>query len=249
MCVLIIAWRTFPKAPVVVAATRDEALARPFTPPQGLDPGVVAPQDLDAGGTWIGYNADDLFVGLVNRWAAGLAAERSRGLLVRDLLRASAAEQAARDVENAVRAQSYAGFNLVVADAEAALVLEWDGHLRVTPLEPGVHVVTNVGTDGRFFVPDWRPSDDPDLRPDRQADRARRLRAHLAPDPSEPADEWADRARKLLGSHEFGMCVHGDEYGTRSASLIRLELQGNPRYEFAPGPPCETPFTVVESQV
>ncbi|WP_435128297.1 NRDE family protein [Halobaculum sp. D14] len=240
MCTLTIAWRTFRDAPVVVAANRDEAVDRPAEPPAERDEGIVAPRDAEAGGTWMGATRDGLFVGVTNRWVEGLAGERSRGLLVDDCLHAESAEAAARLVESRCRDHEYDGFNLVVADADAALLLEWDGHLSVTPFEPGVHVVVNVGADGAFV----EPPDRPDVGPE-QAANARRLRDHLQVRPDESASSWLRRAGDALGDHEFGVCVHGDGYGTVSSSLLLLGADGSRRYEYAAGPPCETPYEVV----
>jgi hypothetical protein len=257
VCTLTLAWRTFAD-PVVVAANRDEAVDRPADPPGPFpgEPGVVAPRDREAGGTWIGYNEDGVFAGVTNRWVAVNGEDRrSRGQLVLDCLRAESAESAARHVERAVDADAYAGFNLVVADANAAFLCEWDGRLSVTPLTPGVHVVVNVGaalgggsavTD-RFFVPERRP----DLG-QRQAENARRVRATLTPAPGEDAAAWLDRAADVLADHEYGVCVHGDDgdpdappegFGTRSSSLLRLGT--DPWFAFADGPPCETSYRTV----
>ncbi|MFB6109027.1 MAG: NRDE family protein [Haloplanus sp.] len=253
MCTLTLAWQVFADAPVVVAANRDERVGRPSEPParSGSDPAVVAPRDAEAGGTWIGYNDAGLFVGVTNRWVEGLAAERSRGLLVADALRERSATDAARLVERAVDADEYDGFNLVVADANAAFLFEWDGRLRVTQLDPGVHVVVNVGAalGGGGAVVDAFVT--PDAHPERgreQAENARAVREALVPEPGEDADSWLDRAAAVLSDHEFGVCVHEDGYGTRSSSLISLGADGA-RYLFAPGPPCETAYDLVESQV
>ncbi|MFB6068955.1 MAG: NRDE family protein [Halobacterium sp.] len=252
MCTLTLAWQVFVDAPLVVAANRDELADRPSEPPTKIEdePGVVAPRDARAGGTWVGYNEDGVFVGVTNRWVVGLAAERSRGLLVREALRRPDAESAVRYVERAVDDDAYDGFNLVVADETAAFLLEWDGRLSVTPLDPGVHVVVNVGaalgggalTD-TFYTPRERPE-----RGREQAENARAVRTALTPEPGEDADAWLDRAGTVLGDHDYGVCVHEDGYGTRSSSLLRFGADGV-RYWFAPGPPCETPFERVESQV
>jgi hypothetical protein len=51
----------------------------------------------------------------------------------------------------------------------------------------------------------------------------------------------------VVSDHQYGVCVHGDGFGTRSSSLIRLgDTQS---YEYAGGPPCRTPFEPVESAV
>ncbi|MFB6256144.1 MAG: NRDE family protein [Haloplanus sp.] len=250
MCTLTLAWQTFPDAPVVVAANRDERRDRPSEPPQRTEsePVVVAPRDARAGGTWIGYNDAGVFVGITNRLAEGTTSQRSRGLLVADALRESDATAAARLVERSVDANDYDGFNLVVADRTAAFLFEWDGHFRVIQLDPGVHVVVNSGaalggggalTDA-FVIPDG------DARADRaaeQAANARAVRTALTPEPGDGATDWLDRAATTLADHEFGVCIHGNGYGTRSSSLIRL---GDERtYRFAPGPPCETAYEPV----
>ncbi|PSQ38074.1 hypothetical protein BRD13_07755 [Halobacteriales archaeon SW_5_70_135] len=70
MCTLTVAWGVFEDEPLVVAANRDEVLARPSTGP-GRSEGeltAVAPRDGEAGGTWIGYNERGLFAGVTNRW-------------------------------------------------------------------------------------------------------------------------------------------------------------------------------------
>ncbi|MFB6125712.1 MAG: NRDE family protein [Halolamina sp.] len=207
--------------------------------PQPRPRTAIAPRDERVGGTWIGANDRGVFAGVTNRWVGDLDGDRSRGLLVADCLRAPTAEAAARHVERAVEADAYAGFNLVVADAAAALLLEWDGSLRVTRFDPGVHVVVNVGADGAFVQPPNRP---PEVGPE-QADDARRVRATLAPEPGEAVEGWLSRAKATLGDHGYGVCVHGDGFGTRSSSA--LILGDRRRYEFADGPPCEAPFEPV----
>lgn len=243
MCTLVVAWRAFVGSPVVVAANRDEATDRPSSPPahRGGSPAVVAPRDERAGGTWIGYNEAGVFAGLSNRWTgAELAGERSRGLLVGDALAERNAEAAARAVESAVDEAEYDGFNLVVADAGAAVLMEWDGRLAVTDFEPGVHVVMNAGYDDQFTTVPSRPD-----AAAKQAEGARRVREALQPRTGEEAADWFHRAAGVLGDHDYGVCVHGDGYGTRSSSLIRLGADGSVEYRYADGPPCTTPFEPV----
>ena len=245
MCTIILAWRVFPEVPIVVAANRDETLDRPSEPPRRIEdePAVVAPRDREACGTWIGINEADLFVGVANRWGEAPSGERSRGLLVRDLLGETDAEEAVRTVEEAVGETTYAGFNLVVADERAAFLLEWDGRLRVRRLDPGVHVVVNVGTPDAATIPPERAEAAQD-----QADNAGRIRATLVPEPGERAGEWLDRAADVLADHDYGVCIHEEErgFGTRSSSLISVGDEGV-AYRYADGPPCETERELVES--
>jgi len=257
VCTLTFAWRAFEDAPLVVAANRDELLDRASEPPGVLDgdPAVLAPRDAVAGGTWIGHNERGVFAGLTNRWTqVDGGGERSRGQLVRDVLRTERAEAAREIVESAVETETYDGFNLVVADGSggaaadepAAFLFEWDGDLRVRRLDPGVHVLVNVGLDGEYVEPER----DPEVGPV-QAHNAERLREDLAPDRFDGAVAWRDRAAEILGDHDYGVCVHDPErdFGTRSSSLFVFRDDGDVEVHFADGPPCETAFDRVESQL
>jgi uncharacterized protein with NRDE domain len=245
VCTFILAWRVFEDAPLVVAANRDERLDRASESPGvfARDPSVVAPRDATAGGTWLGYNEFGVLVAVTNRWTdADLAGERSRGLLVADALRSESGVAAAAMVRAAVETTRYAGFNLVVADSEDARLLEYDGALSERRFDPGVHVVVNVGADDRFAVPADRPE-----AGERQAEGARRARAALTPQADEDAAAWRERAAAVLADHEYPFCVHGDEFGTRSSSLVTLGA--SPDYRFADGPPCQTAYRRVEAEV
>jgi len=244
VCTLALAWQVFEDAPIAVAANRDERLDRASEPPAELqrNPRVVAPRDAEADGTWIGYNEHGLFVGITNRWV-DLESGRSRGLLVRDVLREESAEAAAGVVEDAVEDDDYAGFNLVVADRRAALFYEWHGELLSRNFAQGVHVVVNVGADGSFFVPEDRED-----AAEQQAVNAMGLRSALEPGDAETADEWLERAAAVVRDHDYGVCVHEPDrnFGTRSSSLLLVGEDGSAIYRYADGPPCETDYEPVD---
>ncbi|WP_137286936.1 NRDE family protein [Halorussus salinisoli] len=227
MCTLILAWQVFDGTPIAAAANRDEALGRPSRPPGVLDrdPTVVAPQDEEAGGTWIGYNDAGLFVGVTNR-RSDVEGERSRGLLVRDALAYESAEAASSFVRNELADREYAGFNLVLADSEEAGLLEWDGVLRTTHFDPGVHVVVNDGYN-------------------EAAAKSARIREAARVDAEMTVDAWFDHVAGVLRNHDLEACVHGEGYGTRSSSLVAVDSAGEGRYWFADGKPCETDYEVV----
>ena len=245
MCTLVFAWQAFEQS-LLVGANRDERLDRPSEPPavRGWNASVVAPVDGDAGGTWIGYNERGVLVAITNRWTdRDVTGERSRGLLVRDALRKSSAEEAARHVERELDERGYEGFNLVLADARAALYVEYDGARHVRNFDPGVHVVVNVGADGDYTVPAERQA-----AAEQQAENADSVAAALVPEPGETSSSWLDRAADVVSDHQYGVCVHRDRFGTRSSSLITLGRQGT-TYRYADGPPCETDYRRVESQI
>ena len=244
MCTLTLAWQVFEDAPIAVAANRDEAIDRPAEPP-GIyreNPNVIAPRDVEAGGTWIGVNEHGLFAGITNRWNdVDLAGERSRGLLVADVLECDSTVEAVELVERTTEKHEYAGFSLVVADETDAVWIGWDGELEVAPLEPGVHVVVNVGFDDRFSVPETRAK-----AGTRQVENARRLRKVLTPQADEGSAGWLERAGSVLGDHEYGVCIHGNGFGTKSSTLIAIGE--HTRLDFADGPPCETSYERVDTE-
>ena len=246
MCTLVFAWQVFPDSPVVAAANRDEALDRPSVSPEifGDGPRVLAPRDEEAGGTWIGVNDRDVFVAITNRWTdEDRVGDRSRGLLVRDCLEQPSAEDAVRLVERELDERTYEGFNLVVADPNAALLVEAAGSVAVRNFDPGVHVVGNTGADGRYAIPERRRE-----HAEQQAENIDRLRTALTPEPGERGGAWLDRAAAAISDHEYGVCIHGDGFGTRSSSLVSIG-EGGVSYRYADGPPCETDYHTVESQL
>ena len=69
MCTLAIYYKTTADYPIVVAANRDEYLARPALPPTTLEnnPQIVGGKDLRASGTWLGLSEHGVVAGLLNR--------------------------------------------------------------------------------------------------------------------------------------------------------------------------------------
>ena len=231
---MIIATRVWPELPLLVAANRDERLERPSQGPVTWDEGFIAPKDLVAGGTWMGINPQGLFAALTNRY--GVPPDptlRSRGLLVPSVLECDTLD-AALERGLSIDGEAFNPFHLVLADGQAAHVIRpIDGALRAEALSAGVHVITE-----RSF--NTLPSG-----------REERLAAGLSAwGTGAPPDDAA--LARLLSQHETpafdGTCVHLPElgYGTRSASILRVDAQGGVHWRFAPGPPCVSPFETVQ---
>jgi uncharacterized protein with NRDE domain len=90
MCVLALAFDEHPRWRLVLAGNRDELHARPAAPLHRWDgPGrVLAGQDLQSGGTWLGVSQDGRLAVVTNLRGYGPPepGHPSRGLLLRDLL-------------------------------------------------------------------------------------------------------------------------------------------------------------------
>lgn len=244
MCTLAAFVGVFPGWPLVVAANRDELLARPATAPLLLretPPRSVGGRDLVAGGTWLGVSERGLVAGVLNRRSALPAdpTRDSRGALCLALLACASAGEAAERVA-AEPAGRYNPFNLLVADRRDAFVASQPAgeRPRVARLPPGLHLLTNLDLN------------DPTCP--RIAASHRHFAAAgdaFAADPG--VERLVARLRTVLGDHATALdprgpgslCVHADAYGTRSASVV---LVGTPdagtRFFHADGPPCRTPL-------
>lgn len=232
MCTLIAMWRTTEEVPLVVAANRDEKLDRPAAPPSlrrlnGRR--FVAPTDLTGGGTWLGFNDAETFVGITNRhFATKRGPLRSRGLLVLDTLAAGSAREIDRALSD-LDVAPYAGFHLFFADRRDAFVLWTEGErLHRIVLRPGVLIMTE-----RSFgaAPTTRE----------QAIRERITRLSAPPD--DPTLIALLSTRAEVGFEGINVSVPAYGYGTRSSTILRLgAAPGDVRYLHAEGPPDRAPF-------
>lgn len=246
MCTLAIYFRVFNQYPVVVAANRDEYLARAALPPVELceRPHVVGGKDLVAGGTWLGINEHGLVAGLLNRRRAdGIendAKLRSRGLLCLEALRHPTAASAARYVESQHGAD-YNPFNLLIASRDETFVAyNRGGTIEMVSLKPGLHLLTNLDVNDAEcprISRSYARFDQLSAREDFACDPIGRRQelALLLADHSTQLDPRNGRPNSL--------CLHLGDYGTRSSSLIFMGSERNRvDHFFAPGPPCTTSY-------
>lgn len=156
MCIVAIAWQLFDDLPLVLLSNRDEFLDRPTKQAyQWPDLPIYAGRDKKSGGTWLGIH--QTMDGEQNgRWAAvlnfrdGVQAsddQRSRGELVTDYL---ASEMSPIQYARQLELQAYAGFNLIVGDAQQAVLVNNRGY-PPTPLFAGLHVLSNGQPDSEWF--------------------------------------------------------------------------------------------------
>ena len=148
MCTVVVATLAGGRWPLLVAANRDEVLARPWLPPARHWPGqpdVVGGLDTLGGGTWLALNGAGVVATVLNRpGTLGPApGKRSRGELPLLATRHPTA-QAASDQLSRLDGCDWRSFNLVIADRAAAYFLRGtgDGPITAEPLSPGIHMVT-----------------------------------------------------------------------------------------------------------
>lgn len=222
-----------------LVGNRDEAIWRGRAEPPAIrqDGTVLAPRDVDAGGTWTLVNRAGLAVTLLNDYEAEAAFRTppepiSRGTLVAEV----GATGDLATAEAAVRAAPLPHirpFRLLAVDAAGADALEarWDGEALTIAHPP---------------LPLWRTSAGHDLAAAtaaRAAVAAQTLDA-LPPDADSAATEAAIAA--FLTSHSpakggLSACKHTAIANTVSQTWITVDPVASPRVAMAyvDGPPCE----------
>jgi uncharacterized protein with NRDE domain len=225
----------------VLAANRDELIARPSQSPGVLhvDPLVVGGRDLVAGGTWLAVGANGTLCAVTNRHpaegppVAPDPSRRSRGEIPVDLLTLDPA--LAPEHLAALGPGLYNPVNVLWVGNDRALVAHVDdsGPVRVVDLAPGAHVLTTRDVD------------------DQRQPKVAMLMDGLERAIGSGADATMTSMRALLASHVSASdspvdaaCIHGDVYGTVSASTVVVG-DGQLVYEHAPGRPCVTAFARV----
>jgi len=214
--------------PLLLAGIRDELTARPWQPPARHWPGspLIGGRDEQAGGTWLAVHPGIPRVSCVLNGRGPLAGPEHR--LSRGELPLLAAEGGVPGDLTA-----YDPFHLVTADMHAASVLSWNGEQAThLDLQPGTHVITNVGLDpndpkAAYFAPRFATR-----RPPAQADMSisdawEPWLTLIGGDGLPAADPRAIRASKQLPD--------GRLWGTTSISLVALSPAGL-RYDFQPVP-------------
>lgn len=244
MCTILLAWRCFPGVPIVLAANRDELIARPSAPPAALHAGpwVGGGRDLVAGGTWLAVAEDGRVCAVTNRHPATGPpippdpSRRSRGDIPLMLLVDTSAEEVPARLAG-LGPGVYNPVNVIWLSQERALVAQVDdsGPVRVVDLASGPHVLTTGDLDdaARPKVAMLRAGMDRALELGGGPDAVMTRMHALLADHTSASDSPVDAA-----------CIHGDVYGTVSASTV-IAGDGVLIYEHAPGRPCVTPFVRV----
>jgi uncharacterized protein with NRDE domain len=242
MCLMVVLRRVHPAFPVVVAANRDEAYARPTAPPGALWPGVAGGRDLVAGGTWLGVRRDGFFAGLTNQRQRGMAdpTRRSRGEIVTGLLTAADPVAWLSSIDPA----DYNPFNAIFGSAEDLRVAYGrPGGLRIDAVPDGIHALPTDVLDAPGVFKVGRSvalAADVATRPwPALADALRAVLAdHMPPEALPPDSPFPPEVTRKLEA----ICIHTPVYGTRSATLLALAPGRVAHYHHAEGPPCTAPF-------
>lgn len=232
MCTVLLRFDPDHRIPVLLGAIRDEFVERPWDPPAahwgGPAAGLWGGRDRTAGGTWLAVDPERPAVAAllngIRRPVPEDGPRPTRGTLALDVL-------ATDWVPTQDRVRDHDGFHLLRVTDTVAEIWSWDGEtLEHRTIEPGPHIVVNLGLDSPDdpLVPHFSPLlaalPDPLLTPGTEGwvpwvDL-------LEGDGLEPDDP-----RALLVRRD----IEGRQYGSTSASLVAFTPDGV-RYDFALDP-------------
>ena len=146
MCLILFAYKTHAEWPLILASNRDEAYLRPTRHAQFWDhaPEVLAGQDLDKGGTWLGMSKGGRIAAVTN-FRLGQSLQnypKSRGHLVDGFLQ-SQKPAVAYLHDLAMEKELYAGFGCLLGDLNG-LYFYSNRAGDIQAVEPGVHGLSNA---------------------------------------------------------------------------------------------------------
>ena len=144
MCIVAFAWHVLDDMPLCLISNRDEFYYRPSAVlHQWEASSIIAGQDLQSGGTWMGVTESGRWA-IVTNFRNGRDKNQystSRGHLIQSFLESDLAPiRFAQQLEQ--QQQDYAGFNLFVGDREQAVYISNRGEAPQV-LANGVYVVSN----------------------------------------------------------------------------------------------------------
>ncbi len=215
-------------------------------------PRVLGGRDDLAGGTWLAVNEHGVVAGLTNRPSPGGRdpTKRSRGELPLMVVGQRSADDGVAELGRTVRPGQYNPAWLLIGDRRSLYYVELPGDRGPTirELGTGIHVLENTALG------------EPSVKVDR-------VRSQVSAASAKGVSLWSAMA-SVLGDHSVPLsdgveidgdehwerpaatlasCVHSEDYGTRSAALMRVSSDPDARPEvlIADGPSCIAPFVDV----
>jgi uncharacterized protein with NRDE domain len=214
MCVLALAWKAHPRWRLVVAGNRDELHVRPTAPLRRWEdqPDLLAGQDLQSGGTWLGISEEGRFAVVTNLRSDGAPKPEapSRGVLLRDLLAGAGRFATLTDLDLTL----FSPFNLLTV-IEDALVFSTNQPIpKQNPLTAGVYGLSNGMLD------------EPWPKTVRLKSILAEWLAGSAADPQGLLPGLAEDRLAQEGAEISPIFVRNPVYGTRCSSIVAIDGAG-----------------------
>lgn len=228
MCLILFAYKSHPDYPLVVAANRDEYYQRPTRAAHWWPeaPHLLAGQDLEGGGTWMGITRSGRFAAVTNV-REGLPAPgeyRSRGILPLDFLNHQGDDSSFSTMARASN-DSYRGYNLLFGSVEQ-LFYYTNRREDVSALTPGIYGLSNAALDDPWPKVNLGKDRLKQALSGKHLDPARLLAVladeSIAADSELPQTGVSLELERLLSA----TLIRGENYGTRSSSVLMIDKEG-----------------------
>lgn len=221
MCLILFSYQPDSNRRLWLAANRDEFHQRPAMPariwPQ--QPSIIAGQDLQAGGTWLGISKQGRFAAITNyRKPNSATGTISRGALCADFL---ASDLSCLDYLSAIQLHKdqYSGFNLLLDDGVDFYYYS-NTQNQITKLAAGYYSLSNA-----FLNTPW-PKTTGGLNALKKAQSNHDLVKLLA-DKTLPQD--TDLPNTNVGIETERLLaprfIQSPEYGTRASTIVSISQQ------------------------
>lgn len=224
MCILAFAKNVIPEYPLILIGNRDEFFHRPTKSAFWWDNGILAGQDLEAGGTWLGINKQGKFATLTNyRDIPSIKSNvRSRGELTVDFLNGNnTGKTYMTDISK--KADAYNGFNLLTW--ENGTMHHFSNYEnKINEVSDGVHVFSNALLDTPWYKTNLlQNSFERLLTKSPNAEQYFDILSDdsTAPDKQLPQTGLSYDLEKAISS----ICVRTSDYGTCCSTVLMVNQQ------------------------
>jgi uncharacterized protein with NRDE domain len=226
MCLIVLAFKSDPGLPLVVAANRDEFHDRP-TRAAGWWPDqsdILGGRDLLAGGSWLALHRSGRFAAVTNcrDVEPKRGRLRSRGELVSGFLQSGLAPI---DYLQSIDGGDYNGFNLLVASADELGYMSNQGH-AARLLAPGIYGLANAGLDSPCDKVQRSKQRLAALLGDADVNDTTLMRLLGDRDKGPPAEVDSSRLPFAIAHATTAPFIVMPEFGTRCSTLVSADSAG-----------------------
>lgn len=219
MCLIGFDWQSAGPVPLRFAGNRDEFYARPTAPLDWWEGGrILAGQDLQAGGTWLGVTTDGRCAALTNYRDPGLTrpGRTSRGQIPARFLKGATPARAFLAELREERSQ-FNPFNLLLFDGSDLVGYESRTD-QIVSFSPGLHALSN----GAFDSP-WPKVEALKAGMATAPDEDEALLALLAAAVPFPDDRLPQTGVPIAWERALSPAfIRTPIYGTRASTILRL---------------------------
>ena len=224
MCILAFAKNVVPEYPLILIGNRDEFFHRPTKPAYWWKNGILAGQDLEAGGTWLGISKKGKFATLTNyRDIPGIKTNaRSRGELPVDFLIGNVTGEAYLN-NLSKNAGAYNGFNLLTWKKGTMLHFS-NQENSINEITDGIHVLSNALLDTPWYKTNQLKSSFENLlnkNPTTEQYFDILRNESKAPDSQLPQTGLSYEMEKAISS----ICIRTSDYGTCCSTVLLVNKQ------------------------